>query len=169
MKIILLGYMASGKSTISKLLAKKLQIEAIDLDDYIVEKEGLNINDIFKTKGEIYFRLQENKYLLELLNNKNNFVLALGGGTPCYANNMDLIMKMRNSIYLKANLNTLFDRLKNEKEDRPLISSLNDEKLKEFIAKHLFERGQFYGQASHIVNIDNKTIATIVDQVKELL
>ncbi|MCK4561409.1 MAG: AAA family ATPase [Flavobacteriaceae bacterium] len=169
MKIILLGYMASGKSTISKLLAKKLQIEAIDLDDYIVEKEGLSINDVFKTKGEIYFRLQENKYLLELLKNKNSFVLALGGGTPCYANNMDLIKNEPNSIYLKANLNTLFDRLIKEKESRPLISSLNDEKLKEFIAKHLFERGQFYEQASHTVNIDSKTIATIVDQVKELL
>ncbi len=169
MKIILLGYMASGKSTISKLLAKKLQIEAIDLDDYIVEKEGLSVNDVFKTKGEIYFRLQENKYLLELLKNKNSFVLALGGGTPCYANNMDLIKNEPNSIYLKANLNTLFDRLIKEKESRPLISSLNDEKLKEFIAKHLFERGQFYEQASHTVNIDSKTIATIVDQVKELL
>lgn len=164
MKIILLGYMASGKSTISKMLAKKLQIDAIDLDDYIVEKEGLSINDIFKTKGEIYFRLQENKYLLELLENKNSFVLALGGGTPCYANNMDLIKKMSNSIYLKANLNTLFDRLRSEKENRPLISSLNDEKLKEFIAKHLFERAPFYEQASHIISIDNKAIAVLVEE-----
>ncbi len=169
MKIILLGYMASGKSTISKMLAKKLQIDAIDLDDYIVEKERLSINDIFITKGEIYFRLQENKYLLELLENKNSFVLALGGGTPCYANNIDLIKKMSNSIYLKANLNTLFDRLRNEKENRPLISSLNDEKLKEFIAKHLFERAPFYEQASHIVSIDNKTITALVEETERLL
>lgn len=168
MKIILLGYMASGKSTISKLLAKKLQIDAIDLDDYIVEKERLSINDIFKTKGEIYFRLQENKYLLELLDNKNSFVLALGGGTPCYANNMDLVKKMSNSIYLKANLNTLFDRLRNEKESRPIISYLSDEKLKEFIAKHLFERAPFYEEASHIISIDNKTIATLVEQTERL-
>ncbi|NOQ92334.1 MAG: AAA family ATPase [Flavobacteriaceae bacterium] len=168
MKIILLGYMASGKSTISKLLAKKLQIDAIDLDDYIVEKERLSINDIFKTKGEIYYRLQENKYLLELLDNKNSFVLALGGGTPCYANNMDLVKKMSNSIYLKANLNTLFDRLRNEKESRPIISYLSDEKLKEFIAKHLFERAPFYEEASHIISIDNKTIATLVEQTERL-
>ncbi len=168
MKIILLGYMASGKSTISKLLAKKLQMDAIDLDDYIVEKEGLSIRDIFKTKGEIYFRVQENKYLLELLENKNSFVLALGGGTPCYANNMNLMVKMSNTIYLKANLNTLFDRLRNEKENRPMISLLNDEKLKEFIAKHLFERAPYYEQASHIISIDNQTVATLVEQTEKV-
>jgi len=160
--------MASGKSTISKLLAKKLQMDAIDLDDYIVEKEGLSIRDIFKTKGEIYFRVQENKYLLELLENKNSFVLALGGGTPCYANNMNLMVKMSNTIYLKANLNTLFDRLRNEKENRPMISLLNDEKLKEFIAKHLFERAPYYEQASHIISIDNQTVATLVEQTEKI-
>jgi len=160
--------MASGKSTISKLLAKKLQMDAIDLDDYIVEKEGLSIRDIFKTKGEIYFRVQENKYLLELLENKNSFVLALGGGTPCYANNMNLMVKMSNTIYLKANLNTLFDRLRNEKENRPMISLLNDEKLKEFIAKHLFERAPYYEQASHIISIDNQTVATLVEQTEKV-
>jgi len=161
--------MASGKSTISKLLAKKLQMDAIDLDDYIVEKEGLSIKDIFKTKGEIYFRVQENKYLLELLENKNSFVLALGGGTPCYANNMNLMVKMSNTIYLKANLNTLFDRLRNEKENRPMISLLNDEKLKEFIAKHLFERAPYYEQASHIISIDNQTVATLVEQTEKII
>lgn len=168
MKIILLGYMASGKSTISKLLAKKLQIKSYDLDDYIVEKEELSINNIFKTKGEVYFRLQENKYLLELLNSNESFILALGGGTPCYANNMNLIKKRSNSIYLKANLNTLFERLRSEKANRPLITSLSDEKLKEFIAKHLFERAPYYEGASHIITIDNKTTDKIVKQAQSL-
>jgi len=107
MKIVLLGYMASGKSTVSRLLAKKLGLNAIDLDDYIIKKEGASVGDIFKNKGEIYFRVQENKYLLELLNSDKSFVLALGGGTPCYANNMALIKEYAISIYLKANLITL--------------------------------------------------------------
>lgn len=168
MKIILLGYMASGKSTVSRLLAEKLGMNAIDLDDYIIKKEGASILDIFKNKGEIYFRVQENKYLLELLTNDNSFVLALGGGTPCYANNMDIIKNHANSIYLKANLITLFDRLFKEKENRPLIASLNKEKLKEFIAKHLFERAPFYDQADHTIYIDNKTATDIVDEIEAL-
>jgi len=138
MKIIVLGYMASGKSTISKKLANKLEINSLDLDTYIAKKEGNTIEEIFKNKGEVYFRKQENKYLNELLNNPNNFVLALGGGTPCYANNIELIAKKSTSIYLKANLNTLLKRLRVEKANRPLISNLNDEELLEFIAKHLF-------------------------------
>ncbi len=168
MKIILIGYMASGKSTVSKILAKKLGMSAIDLDDYIIKKEGASILDIFKNKGEIYFRVQENKYLLELLTSDKSFVLALGGGTPCYADNMDIIKNHANSIYLKANLITLFDRLFKEKENRPLIASLSNEKLKEFIAKHLFERAPFYDRAGHIIYIDNKTVTDIVDEIEAL-
>jgi shikimate kinase len=169
MKIIVLGYMASGKSTISKILANKLKINTIDLDNYIAEKEGDTIKNIFLKKGEIYFRKIENIYLKELLNGENDFVLALGGGTPCYANNMDLITKMSTSIYLKANLNTLYKRLRIEKVDRPLISNLNDNKLKEFIAKHLFERAGFYKQASIHVSIDDKSINSIVEEIRDRL
>jgi len=169
MKYILLGYMGSGKSTISNVLASKLDVKALDLDDYISEKEENSINDIFKKKGEIYFRLKENEYLKGLLNGDKSFVLALGGGTPCYANNMDLIVKNAKSVYLKGNINTLFERLYKEKESRPLISTLNDEKLKEFIAKHLFERAPFYEQANHIVNIDNKSIDKIVEEIDKLI
>ncbi len=169
MKLILLGYMGSGKSTVSKMIASKMEIEAIDLDDYIVEKENNSIQNIFKNKGEIYFRLKENEYLKELLNSDKSFVLALGGGTPCYANNMDLIVKNAKSVYLKGNINTLFDRLHKEKESRPLISTLNDDKLIEFIAKHLFERAPFYEQANHIVVIDDKTVDKIVVEINQIL
>lgn len=169
MKIILLGYMASGKSTISKSVANILGIEAIDLDDYIVKNEKNSIKNIFNHKGEIYFRNCENIYLKELLNNQQSFVLALGGGTPCYANNMDLIKNKGNSFYLKANLNTLFERLHLEKESRPLISELSDDKLKEFIAKHLFERRVFYEKATHTINIDKKSIKEIVDEILLLI
>ncbi len=168
MKIILLGYMASGKSTISKSLGTILGIKALDLDDYIVEKENNSIKNIFKSKGEIYFRKQESYYLSELLLSNENFVLALGGGTPCYSNNMDLIKSQPNSFYLKANLNTLFERLRNDKENRPLVSELNDEKLKEFIAKHLFERSPYYDQAAHRINIDQKSVENILDEIQSL-
>ena len=169
MKIILLGYMGSGKSTVSKITANKLNLEALDLDDYISEKENNSISDIFKNKGEIYFRLKENEYLSELLNSEKSFVLALGGGTPCYANNMDLIKQKSVSIYLKANINTLFNRLEKETASRPIISGMNDAKLKEFIAKHLFERAPFYEQADHIISIDNKSVDEVVSDLNQIL
>ncbi len=169
MQIILLGYMASGKSTISKVLADILNIESIDLDNYVSEKEVDTIKNIFKNKGEIYFRLQENKYLNELLNSQKNFVLALGGGTPCYSNNMDIINNKSTSVYLNANLNTLLKRLQKEKINRPLISHLNDDKLKEYIAKHLFERAPFYDKADYTVNIDGKSINDLVKEIQKLI
>ncbi|MCL4137402.1 UNVERIFIED_CONTAM: hypothetical protein GTU68_026081 [Idotea baltica] len=112
MKIVLLGYMASGKSSIGKKLSKRLAMNFIDLDDYIIEKEKLSISEIFETKGEIYFRLIENRYLKEILQNNHNFILSLGGGTPCYANNMELINKENvTSIYLQGSVSTMVKRL----------------------------------------------------------
>ena len=112
MKIIVLGYMASGKSTIGKEVSKKLDMNFIDLDVYISEQEKKSISEIFKIKGEIYFRKIENLYLKELLNNEGDFVLSLGGGTPCYANNMELIQSSKaKSIYIQASIPTLVTRL----------------------------------------------------------
>ncbi len=169
MKVFLLGYMASGKSTLVHYLAKKLKIEAIDLDDYIVKKEKDSIKNIFNNKGEIYFRNQENIYLKELISSQENFVLSMGGGTPCYANNMALLDDSPNSFYLKANLKTLYTRLQLEKAERPLISELDDEKLNEFIAKHLFERTPFYDLAKHKIIVDNKTTEEIGNEILQLL
>ena len=166
MKIILLGYMASGKSTIGRLLAGEKNIPFIDLDAYIEDKEERTISDIFKTEGEIYFRLQENKYLKELLSSKDSFVLSLGGGTPCYGNNMDIITEHSKSFYLKASINTIFNRLKNETSQRPLVSTIGIDNLEEFIAKHLFERSVYYDQASEIINVNEKSIESIVSEIK---
>ena len=88
MKIVLIGYMASGKSTIGKILAKELNLSFIDLDHYISDREQMSIPEIFNQKGEIYFRKIETKCLLEVLEKEQEFILSLGGGTPCYGNNM---------------------------------------------------------------------------------
>lgn len=167
MKTILLGYMGSGKSTVAKLLGEALDLPFIDLDDYIEEKENATIKTLFEEKGEIYFRLQESKYLKEVLEDARPGILALGGGTPCYAKNMDLIKHFSNSYYLKGSMATISERLKSEKNQRPLIAALNDEQLTEFIAKHLFERRFFYEQASKTITIDGKSAEEIRDELLE--
>jgi shikimate kinase len=166
MKIIVLGYMASGKSTIGKEISKKLDMNFIDLDVYISEQEKKSISEIFKSKGEIYFRKIENLYLKELLNNEGDFVLSLGGGTPCYANNMELIQSSKaKSIYIQASIPTLVTRLIKEKSTRPLVADLENGKITEFVAKHLFERRFFYEQAAITLNIENKSIPEIVSEI----
>ena len=167
MKIVLLGYMASGKSTIGREISKKLYMNFIDLDAYISEQEKMSILEIFKLKGEIYFRRIENTYLKEILNSKEDFVLSLGGGTPCYANNMELIINSEaKSVYIKASINTLVTRLIGEKSKRPLVANLENEQITEFVAKHLFERRFFYEQANITLSADNKSIEEIVTETR---
>ena len=168
MIVVLIGYMASGKSTLGRILAKKLSYEFIDLDDYIEKNEKSTISNIFKLKGEIHFRKLETHYLNELLNSKSNLVLSLGGGTPCYSNNMDLVLNAKNvkSFYLKTSIPTLIARLKNEKSKRPLVAHIKtDEMLVEFIGKHLFERSQFYNLANVTLATDKKSAKDIIEEL----
>jgi shikimate kinase len=167
-KIILLGYMGTGKSSIGKSLAKTLLLNFIDLDSYISNQEKLSIPKIFETKGVLYFRKKEKEYLNELLNNKENFILATGGGTPCYYNNIAKINKYGTSILINTPLNLLVNRLKENKANRPLISHLDDKDLTEFVAKHLFERNTFYQQAQVKVNNITSVEETVISIKKAL-
>ena len=168
MIIVLIGYMGSGKSTLGKELATVLNYDFLDLDDYISEKEKKSIPDLFKTKGEIYFRKKETYYLNEMIHTSEKVVLALGGGTPCYGNNMDLLLGNPNVItfYLKLSIPLLTKRLFLEREKRPLISHINSEDdLLEFIGKHLFERTHYYNQAQITINTDYKTKQEIIENL----
>lgn len=164
-KIILLGYMGCGKSTIAKTLSKIKGIPFVDLDRYIEQKTNSTINAIFQQRGEIYFRKLEHEAFVELLNSSEALIIGLGGGTPCYANNHELLIGENVlSIYLKASIQTLFDRLSLNKSKRPLIANKSEEELKEFIAMHLFERSFYYNQAQFTVSVDDKTIdQTVLD------
>ncbi len=168
MIIVLIGYMASGKSTIGRILANKLNFDFVDLDDYIEAVEKRSIKNIFTTSGEIYFRKKEALCLIEILSKRNNIVLSLGGGTPCYGNNMEIILQNENvaSIYLKATIESLVKRLENENDERPLVSRFKTKnELIEFIGKHLFERLQFYSQSNFTVITDNKSQSEIIEDI----
>lgn len=163
-----MGYMGSGKSTIGKDLAKALGYSFTDLDNYIEDKQGQSISEIFKTKGEIYFRKKETEYLQELIENRDKCVIALGGGTPCYSTNLNLLLKNINvkTIYFKLSISSLVNRLFKEKENRPLISHLKlKEDLTEFIGKHLFERSEYYSQAELTISADGKSVQELVEAI----
>ena len=170
MKIVLLGYMGSGKTTIGMKLAEFLDFDFLDLDHYIEEAEGVSIAEIFQSKGEIYFRKKEHDYLKKILSNKKDFVLSTGGGTPCYGVNMDVILNgTKNVFYLKNSIKQLLNRLLSEKEHRPLIKNIEDNDLPEFIGKHLFERSFFYERAHHTILCDDKDPMTITKEIGGLL
>lgn len=156
MIIVLCGYMGSGKTLIGKKLSQELGIDYKDLDKEIELRENLKIEEIFDQKGEIYFRRKEIEVLKSCLEREENYVLTLGGGTPCYGNNLEIIKNNPETIlvYLKVNLDVLTERLFTEKEQRPLIKDISSpEDLNDFIRKHLFER-QYYYMQSHF-NVDN--------------
>ncbi|PCI35225.1 MAG: shikimate kinase [Flavobacteriaceae bacterium] len=166
MKLVLLGYMGCGKSTIGKQLASQLRLRFMDLDDYIEDKEQESIKNIFENKGEIYFRKIEASYLIDLLNDNLYDIISVGGGTPCFGENLEIININSTSVYLKASIPTLYERLKTEQNTRPLIKTIGLEKLEEFIGKHLFERGFFYNRAQKTMTVDNKSIEEIVTEIK---
>jgi shikimate kinase len=169
-KIILLGYMGCGKSTIAKRLSSATDISVVDLDKSIEDRTQLSVKEIFEQKGEIFFRKLERKILIELLNSQETLIIALGGGAPCYSKNHELLVGDNIiSIYLKGSVNTLVDRLVANRSKRPLVANKTEDELREFIAKHLFERSFYYNQAQYKVSIDGKTKDETAEEILSLL
>jgi len=171
-KIILLGYMGSGKSAVGSLLKDQLGYDYWDLDDYLEEKMKAKIPEIFKSKGEIYFRKIERHYLEEVLKEEKKLVLSIGGGTPCYYDSMDYINEIDGvtTVYLNTSVKELSKRLFEAESDRPLLQHLNSmEEFQEFVGKHLFERSVFYNKAHHSVSTDGKSIEDVVTEIKSSL
>ncbi len=169
-KIVLVGYMGSGKSTVGRQLAADLDFNFVDLDAYIEASLKMKITQIFAEKGELFFRKEEHRLLKELLQSEDNLVLSTGGGAPCYSGNMDTMLVLTNFVfYLKVSIPELVARLSKEKEHRPLIRHLEEGDLPEFIGKHLFERNIFYQKAIYTISCDQKAVRTIVEEIKGFL
>ncbi|MDX2171723.1 MAG: shikimate kinase [Bacteroidota bacterium] len=160
--IFITGFMGSGKSTISKRLSKQLKLDLIDLDKFIQESEEMTIDDIFKTNGEQYFRELESNYLNKIISIKKPHLIALGGGTVCFNDNLTPIKKNGILIYIELSAKTLFQRLENAKNERPLLKNLSGNDLMTFIEEKLEERKSFYQQAHISINglkVSPQTIA----------
>ena len=157
--------MGSGKTLVSKELSVLNNFKIFDLDTEISKQNSRSITEIFKEKGEIFFRKTEKEVLEKILSTEKNIILSLGGGTPCYYNNIDSINEKTISVFLKTNVKTLAKRLSSEKDKRPLIQNISNEDLPEFIAKHLFERNPFYNQAKITINTDNLSAREIAEEI----
>jgi len=166
MKMVLVGYMGSGKSPIGRLIAHNLGVSFIDLDHLIEVESGLSVTDLFAQKGVIYFRKLEQSLLQQVLSQNTSYVLSTGGGTPAYGDNMSLILSASDHVvYLQMSVSALVDRLMVEKTTRPLIAHLPDQDLPEFIGKHLFERLPFYAKASVHVLVDHLSPQECVERI----
>lgn len=163
--------MGSGKSTLGKILARENEMDFIDFDDYLEEKEEKRIAELFEEKGEIYFRKQEAFYLQELLEGFDNAIISLGGGTPCYGNSMDRIKAaVGTSVYINVPVDELTSRLWSQRDHRPVLKHQNTpEKLEEFVRKHLFERSFYYNQAAVKIHVKDQNIAQLVSELSEKL
>ena len=145
-------------------MSQKLQIPFFDLDSLIEEREGKSITAIFAEMGEEYFRMLEKDVLYLVTESHENFVMATGGGTPCFFNNIDYMKNRGTTVWINSSVETLFSRLVKEKEARPLISSIPDEELRTYIIKKYSDRKIFYQQANTILNEDDVTLERLIEK-----
>jgi shikimate kinase len=159
--IFLIGFMASGKTSKGKKIARKMEIPFIDLDRVIEEQEKQTITDIFETKGESYFRKLEAKILRQFPKDLKA-VIAVGGGAPCFYDNIQYMNHLGTSVFLKRSKQRILGRLRQNKDKRPLVAKLNDQELKDFIEQRLANRNSFYEQAEFIFYADEQKINKLI-------
>lgn len=165
-KYFLVGMPASGKSTIGKLVARQLGLEFIDLDNLIVDHEGMTITEIFDSKGEEYFREIERKQLLIQISRENGFVLATGGGAPCFFDNMEQMNIRGVTIFLDISVDDLFGKLsKKGTQKRPLLNNLTHNDLYQELQKKVFDREKFYNKSKICLSQNLRNIPERVNQV----
>lgn len=164
-RIILIGYMGAGKTTLGKALAREMNLQFCDLDWYIEERYHRTVQQIFNEKGEDGFREIEKRMLHEVADFEN-IIISCGGGTPCFFDNMKFMNAKAQTIYLKATPEILCEHLKMSKTERPLLKDKTPEELIDFISGSLAKREPFYNQANYIFDISLlNSIDKITDSV----
>lgn len=163
MRIFLIGMMGAGKTTIGQQLAEQLKIPFIDIDAYIEKQENSTVALLFEQEGQERFREIERQALKAVVNEFEDAVIATGGGTPCFFNNMDFMNRHGKSIYLNVSQKEIFERLRTtDLASRPLLAGKSETELKEFIAKTLDQRHEFYAQATYTLVNSEGTIGEIL-------
>lgn len=157
--------MGSGKTHWGRLLSEKLGIRFFDLDEQVTEHAGRSIPEIFSADGEEQFRLMEKDALHIITESHDSFVMACGGGSPCYFNNIDYMNKAGVTVWINTPLDVLHNRLVGEKEKRPLIKDLTDEQLKGFIQKKFSDRRIYYEQATISIEEEPFELDSLIEKI----
>jgi shikimate kinase len=165
MKIFLIGFMGSGKTHWGKLLSQKLNLPFFDLDEQILSHEEKDITEIFAERGEEYFRQKEKETLHIITESHDSFVMACGGGAPCYFNNVDYMNKTGTTVWINTPVDTLFNRLISEKDKRPLIKSLTNDQLRGFISKKYADRKIYYEQADVMIDEEPVQLDSLIEKI----
>ena len=161
--------MATGKSTLAKLLAEELACQCIDTDQEISNIMGLSISDIFELNGEDYFRKMESKFLLSAIHYPGDMVLSTGGGMACDQDNRDIMLHNGIVIWIKTPVDILIDRLWNERANRPLVSRFSERSgFEDFVNKHYSERLSCYNWAPYTVQGELSTLE-VLSQCKSII
>ncbi|MBN1598117.1 MAG: shikimate kinase [Bacteroidales bacterium] len=168
MRYFIIGFKNCGKTTLGKKLARKLNMEFIDLDEEIERRTGKSIPEIYSEEGDTEFRNKEWETLLSVVKNEN-IVVALGGGAPCHCDNMNLIEKHGEVIYIMLDDDTLVSRLKQATVDRPVVLNKSDEELRDYIKDIRYRCEHHYMRAKYIVEGKNIKIDNIIEILKKKL
>jgi shikimate kinase len=163
------GFMGCGKTTLGKKIAKEIGFDFMDLDDYIVNKYNKSIIDLFKDVGEEEFRNIETIALKECTHNHTKILIATGGGTPCFNNNIEFMKFNGALIYLKLNEQELLIRLSQAKTKRPLIKDKNDEEMLLYIEHLLQVREVFYNLSDIIVDANHIDMPLLKEEIGKCL
>ncbi len=161
MKIFLIGFMGSGKTTIGRRFAGMIGFDFVDTDRFIEMKNGITVADVFAQYGEAAFRSMEQDILIEL-QQRDFVVVSTGGGLPCYNNNMELMLNSGKVVYLKTSPQVLARRLMHSHTERPLIKGKTEEELQQFIREKLAERETFYDRAHIIIQTENFSLEELL-------
>lgn len=171
-RIIIVGYMGAGKTTVGKALAKETGLQFYDLDWYIEGRMRKTVPQIFAERGEDGFRLVERNLLHEAAEFED-VVLSCGGGTPCFFDNIDYMNSQGDTVYLKADPDVLYAHLRMGKVRRPLLENKTPDEMKSFIREQLARREEYYLKAKHVLDVnllDNyEKIKISVEKMRELL
>jgi shikimate kinase len=157
--------MGTGKSYWGARLSEISGVKFIDLDQRIEELAAQKISTLFEENGEEGFRLLEQKTLQEISLSTDNFIMACGGGTPCFFNNLEFMKKHGTVVWLTSSLEKIQDRLQAERAHRPLVSKLTDEQLKEFISSTLKKRQFYYEKAHYTVDTEHSNAANLLKSI----
>ena len=164
-KIILIGFMSSGKTSVARILSTKKNIIHIDTDLEIERRFSLKIGEIFDKYGESFFREQESIVLKKIENSNLNMIISTGGGTPIHSSNMQKLNKIGKTIYLESSFEFLYKNLKRNKESRPLYKMYNKKELNKIYS----ERVKIYSNAHLKINCRKKSISDISEEISNFI